>query len=112
MFSLDAQILFKKAIAKAREREENKMPNPIIVNIDDRIFRMKVTSSILSKHADVDISELRSGRMYTHRYSGVFDVREFDTIELGAMCVLHDYLAEDYEANEVAKKWQKFERKG
>ena len=107
----DAQFLFQQAIYKAKERKQ-KMPNPIVVNIDDRIFRMKVTPSILSKHADVDISELRFGRMYTHSYSGVFDVREFDTIELGAMCVLHDYLAEDYEANEVAKKWQKFERKG
>ena len=107
----DAQFLFQQAIYKAKERKQ-KMPNPIVVNIDDRIFRMKVTPSILSKHADVGISELRFGRMYTHRYSGVFDVREFDTIEAGALCVLHDYLAEDYEANEVAKKWQKFERKG
>jgi hypothetical protein len=94
------------------EREENKMPNPIVVNIDDRIFRMKVTPSCLPKHAEVSVSELRYGRMYVPRHTGVFDVREFDTIELGAMCVLHTYLAEDYEANEVAKKWQKFERKG
>ena len=88
------------------------MPNPITVNIDDRIFRMKVTPSCFSKHADVAIGELRFGRMYVPRYTGVFDVREFDTIELGAMCVLHTYLARDYEENEVAKKWQKFERKG
>jgi hypothetical protein len=94
------------------EREENKMPNPITVNIDDRIFRMKVTPSCAPKHADVAISELKFGRMYVPRYTGVFDVREFDTIELGAMCVLHTYLARDYEENEVAKKWQKFERKG
>lgn len=88
------------------------MPNPITVNIDDRIFRMKVTPSCAPKHADVAISELRFGRMYVPRYTGVFDVREFDTIELGAMCVLHTYLARDCEENEVAKKWQKFERKG
>jgi hypothetical protein len=94
------------------EREENKMPNPITVNIDDRIFRMKVTPSCAPKHADVAISELRFGRMYVPRYTGVFDVREFDTIELGAMCVLHTYLASDFEENEVARKWQKFERKG
>jgi hypothetical protein len=94
------------------EREENKMPNPIVVNIDDRIFRMKVTPSCLPKHAEVSVSELRCGRMYIPRHSGVFDVREYDTIELGAMSVLHTYLADDYEANEVAKKWQKFDRKG
>lgn len=88
------------------------MPNPIVVNFDDRIFRMKVAPSCLPKHAEVSVSELRCGRMYVPRYTGVFDVREYDTIELGAMSVLHTYLAEDYEANEVAKKWQKFERKG
>jgi hypothetical protein len=100
--------MFQKRI----EREENRMPNPITVNIDDRIFRMEVTPSCSPAHADVAISELQFGRMYVPRYTGVFDMREFDTIELGAMCVLHTYLASDFEENEVARKWQKFERKG
>ena len=74
-------------------------------------FNSIEVESIL-KHAEVSVSELRFGRMYVPRHSGVFDVREFDTIELGAVSVLHTYLAEDYEANEVAKKWQEFENRG
>jgi hypothetical protein len=37
---------------------------------------------------------------------------EYDTIAEGALAMLNTYRAEVYAENEVARKWQEFERKG
>ena len=114
MFSLDAQILFNKAIAKAKEREENTMNKNTIVyeHTDGRLFRLRVIPNPESKgHAEVTIYEMRGGYFYHPVDTRSFDVAKFDTIVAGAMCCLYGYLAENTEKDDIARKWKEFENR-
>jgi hypothetical protein len=84
----------------------------IIHTADDRIFKLKVAPAVLKGHAEVTIYELRGGIFYSYCKTLTFDVLEYDTIAEGALAMLNTYRAEVYAEDEVAKKWQEFERKG
>ena len=82
----------------------------IIQTADNRIFKLKVEPSVLKGHAEVTIYELRWSIHYSHCKTYTFDVMEYDTIAEGAVAMLHTYLAEARTEDEIAEKWQEFER--
>ena len=106
----DAQFLFQQAIYKAKERKQT-MAKPMIIHTpDDRIFKLKVEPSVLKGHAEVTIHELRGGIFYSYCKTCTFDVLEYDTIAEGAVAMLNTYRAEVFAEDEVARKWQEFEK--
>ena len=89
------------------------MAKPMIVHTaDDHIFKLKVEPAVLEGYAEVTIYELRKGIFYSYCKTYTFDVMEYNTIAEGALAMLNTYRAEVYAENEVARKWQEFERKG
>lgn len=106
----DAQLLFQQAIHKAKERKQTMAKAMIIHTADDRIFKLKVEPSVLKGHAEVTIHELRGGIFYSYCKTHTFDVLEYDTIAEGAVAMLHTYLAEVSAEDEIARKWQEFEK--
>lgn len=84
----------------------------IIHTADDHIFKLKVEPSVLKGHAEVTIYELHGSILYSYCKTYTFDVLEYDTIAEGALAMLNTYRAEVYAEDEVARKWQEFERKG
>lgn len=106
----DAQLLFQQAIYKAKERKKTMAKPMIIHTADNRIFKLKVEPSVLNGHAEVTICELRGGILYSYCKTYTFDVMEYDTITEGALAMLNTYLAEVYAEDEIARKWQEFEK--
>ena len=84
----------------------------IVHTADDHIFKLKVEPAVLEGYAEVTIYELRKGIFYSYCKTYTFNVMEYDSIAQGALDMLNTYQAEVYTENEIARKWQEFERKG
>lgn len=111
MFADTIQAKFDEAIEKAKKERKQTMAKALIIQTpDDRIFKLKVEPAVLKGHAEVTIYELRGGILYSYCKTYTFDVMGYETIAKGAVAMLHTYLAETYAEDEVAKKWQAFER--
>ena len=111
MFADTIQAKFDEAIEKVRKERKQTMAKVLTIHTaDNRIFKLKVEPSVLKRHAEVTIHELRGGIRYSYCKTCTFDVMEYDTIAEGAVAMLHTYLAEIRMEDEIAEKWKEFER--